>query len=35
MSLQVMDPNLVEADWEIDSEAVRPPDRANEKMITL
>jgi len=28
-----MDPNLVEADWEIDSEAVRPLDGANERWL--
>jgi hypothetical protein len=35
MSLQVMNPNLVEDDWQIDSEAVRPSNTADEKMITL
>ena len=35
MSLQVMNPNLVEADWEIDSGAVRPSDMVNEGMIIL
>jgi hypothetical protein len=33
MSIQVMNPNLVEADWEIESEVVRPSDGANEKAI--
>jgi len=34
MSLQVMNPNLVEADWEIDSEAVRPSDGGKESLST-